>query len=308
MNLCHTLTILLIVFLAPVKAFDKVIYGDDDRSEILNSPYSHLAESIGAMVDLSEIEVNETYKEFLFEGFETLKEYRGIKTCDDVRFRRQTRAAKCTGFLIGKRTLITAGHCITKYDVKLKNTRNEKCKNLKWIFNFNHFNSNSGSILVEKTKVASCHKIIKAQYDYNLDYAIIELNKEFNGSKLKLNTSGKTDDIEKAITVIGHPSGLPLKVASGAKIKYANEYNFTANLDAFQGNSGSPILDENNSVIGILNSGEKDFYFNRDDLCYAENHCEKVDGECNEATFGIAVGETATKMSAIKKDLEPYLR
>jgi len=56
------------------------------------------------------------------------------------------------------------------------------------------------------------------------------------------------------VYMIGHPSGLPQKVAVNASVRsLEGAAYFYTSLDAFQGNSGSPVFDRNTGeVIGIL--------------------------------------------------------
>lgn len=58
--------------------------------------------------------------------------------------------------------------------------------------------------------------------------------------------------------MLGHPSGLPMKWTTSAEVKENVEQKdyFKADLDAFSGNSGSPIFsDETHQVIGMLVEG-----------------------------------------------------
>jgi hypothetical protein len=45
------------------------------------------------------------------------------------------------------------------------------------------------------------------------------------------------------VLVIGHPATLPQKIAGGAMVKGVGSSYFEADLDAYGGNSGSPLLD-----------------------------------------------------------------
>ena len=65
----------------------------------------------------------------------------------------------------------------------------------------------------------------------------------------------------RAVFVIGHPSGLPAKYAGGAHVRdNRRRAYFTANLDTYGGNSGSPVFDRRTKTVeGILASGEQDF-------------------------------------------------
>ena len=49
--------------------------------------------------------------------------------------------------------------------------------------------------------------------------------------------------LDTPLVVIGHPSGLPTKIADGAWVRNnESEYYFVTNLDTFGGNSGSAVL------------------------------------------------------------------
>jgi V8-like Glu-specific endopeptidase len=66
--------------------------------------------------------------------------------------------------------------------------------------------------------------------------------------------------LNSAIYVIGYPSGLPEKIAAGARILASNRDFFTANLDTFGGNSGSPVFDAaSDAVVGVLVRGATDY-------------------------------------------------
>ena len=74
---------------------------------------------------------------------------------------------------------------------------------------------------------------------------------------------------------MGHPSGLPMKIAGGSKVHALEKHYFVANLDTFTGNSGSPVLNEKTGLVeGILVRGGKDYIFDFDEGCYYVNKCE----------------------------------
>lgn len=99
--------------------------------------------------------------------------------------------------------------------------------------------------------------------DNRQDWAIVRLDREVNHpgiEKLEL-----CED-EKAVSklpfgtplyVLGHPFGLPLKFSpDGQILEHLTEEYCKTNLDAFVGNSGSPVIEvETQKVIGILVTG-----------------------------------------------------
>jgi hypothetical protein len=78
------------------------------------------------------------------------------------------------------------------------------------------------------------------------------------------------------VTSIGHPSGLPQKFIDGASIIQLSdaERNIDTDLDAFQGNSGSPVFDASTGVvIGITSHGHADHVRDPEKLCKIPKIC-----------------------------------
>ena len=94
--------------------------------------------------------------------------------------------------------------------------------------------------------------------------------------------------------MIGYPWGLPAKVAGGAKVNdTAAEGYFTANLDAFGGNSGSVVInDRTGKAEGILVRGATDWAWDPEGNCRVSN-----------VITGEAEGEDVTKGSAFVDEL-----
>ena len=61
--------------------------------------------------------------------------------------------------------------------------------------------------------------------------------------------------------MLGHPSGLPLKLTKGGIVKNNSQRDYiSCDLYAFSGNSGSPVFcSATQKVIGILRSGGEDY-------------------------------------------------
>src|SRR5690606_1400955 len=82
-----------------------------------------------------------------------------------------------------------------------------------------------------KENFVSCKKVVKREYNSRTraDYALIELKKEVKGrTPLKFRTEGAVNSGEDLV-IIGHPSGLPTKIADGAKVGETGEVFFKAN-------------------------------------------------------------------------------
>lgn len=133
------------------------------------------------------------------------------------------------------------------------------------------------------SQVYTCTKIIGTELNdfTKKDWALVELDRPVTGRRpLKLVNSKPQKDDE--VFVIGTPSGLPLKVATGKVL--AKRINFfRTNLDTFTGNSGSPVLNNQNEVIGILVRGNEDYY-ETENQCHLSSTYEESRGQ-EEASY-----------------------
>ncbi len=250
------LTSTLVLFLSlNAQAFsvvDKVVYGVDDRKDVFESNsalYKKLASSTAGMIPSGQLEAIEGD---FFEVKGTTLEEDGI--CSNARFAKQITAANCSGFLVGDQYLVTAGHCIESLS---------DCSRYSWVFDYANLSQENSKYVVGKKDVYTCTQIISRALDRATenDYALLKLDRKVEGRlPLKFRTSGKIA-IKAGLVVIGHPSGLPSKIADGANVRTnSNKYYFQATLDTFGGNSGSAVFDAKTGVVeGILVRGERDY-------------------------------------------------
>jgi V8-like Glu-specific endopeptidase len=124
------------------------------------------------------------------------------------------------------------------------------------------------------------------------DYALIRLDRKVVGrTPLKYRKSGKIAEGQE-IVVIGHPTGLPTKVAGGANVRENHrDVFFNANLDTFGGNSGSAVFNaDTGEVEGILVRGEQDYEYDWSKGCRVVYKC--TDDGCR--------GEDVTRITNIE--------
>ncbi|WP_412473298.1 trypsin-like serine peptidase [Halobacteriovorax sp. YZS-1-1] len=291
-------------------AMNKVIYGQDNRVSIEESDKGFLVDSVAAMVPSYIFARSESGEvlDSIFKSFPTLKSHRGYPTCSDMKFRSEPTISSCTGFLIGENLLMTAGHCMIKGGTQVADTVSDSCKKNKWVFNYKATSVNSdGKLVIEKNEVYGCKRVVAASYTGLLDYAVVELDRRAADKKpLKLNLKSTAVKEGTDIYVAGHPTGLPLKVSGDAKIVTNKPYrnDVTTDLDTFAGNSGSPVLNSKDEVVGILVAGEIDYVFDYDKMCYRVNKCEGQGKKCDRMSYPSkgAMGETVTKIAAANHD------
>ncbi len=266
-----------------VFALDKVIYGTDDRKdlyEVKNNLYRSLAQATAGMIPVDQV-IPQSGDMFKVIG--TRLQDDGI--CADAKFAKQITAANCSGFLVGEDLLVTAGHCIEDL---------ADCSRYQWVFNYSIDNAQKNDFLVQKDDVYACTEIIEQTLDRTTmdDYALVRLDRKVIGhTPLKFRTSGKIAN-NAQLVVIGHPSGLPTKIADGAAVREnSNNFFFQSNLDTFGGNSGSAVFDANNGLVeGILVRGERDYVPDSRKNCSRPKVCKN--NACR--------GEDVTRITNIK--------
>jgi V8-like Glu-specific endopeptidase len=255
----------------------RVIYGKDERVEAAyypNQKVKELSRSVAGRVE-KDLLVKEGN---IFKlPSQTLQNVMGV--CATERFSTQTSFVECSGFLVASDLLVTAGHCVqTQTD----------CEQGKWVFDYV-----LGSKSLSEKNVYSCKEIVSQDLSFLNDFALIRLDRSVIDRKpLAVRKRGEVDPRSKLI-VMGHPSGLPLKIDDNGSVReISSEQNyFVAELDAFGGNSGSPVLNQDTlEVEGILVRGDRDYSWSPEHSCAVANVCET--GTCR--------GEDVQKITKIK--------
>ena len=188
------------------------------------------------------------------KGFSTLKHKNYGKTfnlCDLEPFRNQPIAAGrlCTGFLVKEDIIATAGHCADEKNVT----------ELRIVFGFKMLGLSTPVTWIPNENIYKGVKIIHRVYDpkgSGADWELIKLDRKVEGhSPVKL--SKKAVYLNQPVYILGHPCGLPLKYASGAQVRGITDACFSADLNVYSGNSGSPVFDrKTHEVIGIVVRGD----------------------------------------------------
>lgn len=260
----------------PIKITPKVIYGTDDRMDVFESSDSlmkELSRSTAAQILNHSLTQNgEVYT--LNAG--TLEEG-GI--CTSERFSKQVAAANCSGFLISADTLVTAGHCINAVT---------DCENHSWVFDYSNPSDEKSTYSFTKDQVYRCTKIIAREKSNSTmnDFAVLKLDRPVTGRRpLKVRTAGKPAD-DAVFTVIGHPSGLPTKITSGADMRdNTNSIYFRTNADTYGGNSGSAVVDSRTGVVeGILVRGDQDYAQSDKENCLVSVRRDQLGGRGEDIT------------------------
>ena len=245
------------------KVWDKLIYGDDDRKdlyEVTSSLHRNLADSTVALIESSSLKAQGV------SSFSLPSDSFGKQNmlCTSEPYYDQPAGAFCSGSLVGSNLILTAGHCVKDAS---------DCANVRFVFGYSVKQAGKYPASVATSEVYSCKRIIsRKQEAAGSDYALIEIDRPVaNHDVLKLQRS-RVAAAGDAVTVIGHPSGLPTKVASGGKVRKISSTFLTTNLDTYGGNSGSAVFNsETGEIVGILVRGDTDFVAKGS--CYVSNRC-----------------------------------
>ncbi|MBY0416274.1 MAG: serine protease, partial [Bdellovibrionales bacterium] len=197
------LSAFVLLFSVHSVAKEKVVYGEDNRKDVFesaNALYKTLSQATAAMIPNGALSKNEDGSFRVSGG--TLEDD-GV--CSDARFAKQTVAANCSGFLVGDQYLVTAGHCIESMT---------SCSNYSWVFGFSNESAEKSEYNVTDKDIYTCTQIVSRTLDRATlnDYALVKLDRKVIGrTPLKFRKSGTIAD-KAGIVVIGHPSGLPVKI------------------------------------------------------------------------------------------------
>ena len=262
---------------------DKVIYGADDRIDLHQTKDARLlalADSTAALFAAAQVADRGR-----LAGLHTKPYGQTLQLCHDEPFYDQESGPYCSGALIAPDVIATAGHCVED---------EADCHRIKFVFGFAVKKKGELPYEVPVRDVYDCKQLLaREQTEKGADWALIKLDRAVKGrAPLKLNRTGIIKD-KTPLIVIGHPAGLPAKIAGGASVRDASPADiFTANLDAYGGNSGSPVFNAKSGLVeGLLTRGDNDYV--KRGSCLVSNVCA-ADG-CR--------GEDVTKIAAVAAKL-----
>ncbi len=234
-----------------LKRNQRVIYGTDDRVEVVDlppGPNLDDADTVAALFRAASITDNGDGTSTLqTENFATR-----YNLCVGERFRDQPVGAFCSGFLVGPDIIATAGHCVNAGNVT----------NARFVFGFRMRNATTAETVIRNDEIYRGVALLgRVEVGTGADWALVRIDRSVPNHRIvRIRRGGRIDNAQ-AVHVIGHPCGLPTKFAAGAAVRNNQPGAFfVANLDTYGGNSGSPVFNSSTHVVeGILVRGETDF-------------------------------------------------
>ncbi len=174
----------------------------------------------------------------------------GNALCDDEPFRDQPSAGTCGAVLVAPDLVATAGHCVEC----------DRAADIAVVFDFVMEDALTPTMVFRADQVYWIEEVVGYHVGYP-DWGLIRLDRRVpDRMPLPLRHAGRVND-GQPLLVIGHPWGIPRKYAAGATVRQNTEPTFfQANLDTYQGNSGSPVINLNSMAVeGILCRGMEEF-------------------------------------------------
>ncbi|MCB9558373.1 MAG: trypsin-like peptidase domain-containing protein [Deltaproteobacteria bacterium] len=267
-----------------------VVYGDDNRKESVANAHAKATALVLAKDTIVDgILVPEQDQPSILLWRASLRY--GSEICEDVRFAWQPARGWGTAFLIKKNIAVTAAH-VLRHRV---DSFEAGCAQIALVFDYRYDSPpdpyekydrqalDAPNLLNVRRQVRHCKRVIYAgdtppgTVD---DFAIIELDRAMTGRAL--NISDDPADPGTALTMIGHPNGLPAKVTTGVVLERETVPGmFLASLDAFSGNSGSAVVRRGTAeVVGILVDGEIDYRPRAGEDCLEPHVCANDGSNC----------------------------
>ncbi len=257
----------------------KLIYGADDRRDVYQ-------EQDPLRLRLAAATCGLVYAEELHDlGNGTIQiltapyTVSGLPPCEGERFATQPTGPYCTGFLVGDDLVATAGHCFDADDLG----------EVRFVFGFQMLDPQTPVRVFTSNQVFTGVQLVgRVQENDGADFAIIRLDRPVRLAgvgPLAVRRTG-APAVGTRLGVIGHPTGLPLKLAFGdlTQVMAVQGSYLVANLDTYHGNSGSPVFNATDGTVeGILVRGEADYVSGAG--CFRSNQLPDAQG-AEEVTLG----------------------
>lgn len=257
---------------------EKVVYGTDDRIDVYAETSSNRkkwAAATCAIVDAADLVAR---SEDTFSLTTDAYVIYGKPACADEPFGDQPTSPFCTGFMVGEDLIATAGHCV--YESELPAVR--------FLFGFEMTDATTPVLTFQSNQVYTGIEVVHHGGTGDFDHAIVRVDRPITAPgavPLPIRRTG-TVAIGDPVGVIGHPYGLPKKLAFGPTTAVRDntlEGYFTANLDTYGGNSGSPVFNVDTGLVeGILVRGAQDFVL--ESTCFRSNTLADDAGTGEEVT------------------------
>lgn len=225
--------------------------------------------------------------------------------CDGERFGDQPVIGSCSATLVAPDLVATSGHCIVHEGGSAAQAR---CAGLKIVFDFAMTESSPSVDRLHRDSVYSCQRVEALEwyrYPENADWALIRLDRPVVG-RTPAPVLGRMPDEGSALMQIGHPSGIPQKLAPGHATRgYEGWPGFAGNTfaytsDIFGGNSGGGVFDLGTGTLAGIPTAYsgQNYVWDANRGCMVTGVCG-VNARCDGPPGGYATAKLVERLHLI---------
>lgn len=251
------------------------VWGQDDRIEryeIQTDALRAAARSSGGTFRLTDLE-HDAVRDVWSAKTPTATLKQDQSLCDGVRFAEQPAVAWCSATLIADDVMVSAGHCF----------EGVRCEDFAVVFDYAYDAAPTDPMAAAKdipgSKVYRCAEMLASTYsvDYSThrgsDFAVFRLDRKVTDRPPAPVNWNAAPAVGKPAYVIGHPSRIPQKLATGQLLDASNPDFLVHDADVFGGNSGGGLFDASGTLIGIHDHSSAQRYAYDQRGCYVVAVC-----------------------------------
>lgn len=254
----------------------QVIYGDDNRQDLYLVADARLREL--AMESSVALMRQGTIRRASTGGLEihspALED--AFDLCPSEPFASQPSAAECSGVLVDDDLVLTAAHCVHGQGA---------CEGQTWAFGFGVLGEGVAPELHDDD-VYHCLSVLVRDYGMSTtgqhrDDAVIRLDRPVSAGKHATTIATSPVAAHEAVSVIGYPSGLPVKVDSAAEVLDDGSMQqgyISLKSDSSVGSSGSGVFNRFGELVAVEVSGLSDYVYDQERQCYVSRRATNFPG------------------------------
>jgi S1-C subfamily serine protease len=166
--------------------------------------------------------------------------------CLSERFWQQPSGSACSGVLVGKDVIATAGHCIV----------GEPMTTFSYVFGYHMRDATTPNVVIANTDIYQAREVLAWHLDNKAsDWALIRLDRPVVGHRIVPVRQAGTISKGQPVHAIGYPLGLPAKFAPG-RVQTVTDTALVTSISSYPGNSGSPVFNSTTHALeGIILGG-----------------------------------------------------